>query len=357
MARKSILLTGLALGIESGLCPCSNLHTDWLFTNPQDLLWVDSIVITKIEKKIIDSYEHSKRPYDRAVWLIFQYLNQAKTIEIIDDSIISESDVENIKQQVIDDIGLICPEYLQGDDHTFLYKDHHYCQPALYALYAGVCLSFKLGTTISLDSIESNYFKNLVALKYGTKIKTGKNVYIGELLKSYLPEIELGHHFLYESSYKRCRKCANKKDCNANYLDTIEQQIKQVILYRGRDEVHQLCETIDKIIDKDYSNATINDIELYKKQIEEEAFVQQQKMQMVFQKYNKWRPLVTCASVGLTTTGFAGKTELGAIGVGLGLFDQILSQYADYQRRRNSWVNLVTDRTICHQLPKAGREG
>ncbi|MBQ6723782.1 MAG: hypothetical protein IJQ84_04625 [Paludibacteraceae bacterium] len=352
MASKSILLTGLALGNESGLCLCSNLHTEWLFTNPQDLLWVDNIVVTRREKVIIDAYEHSKRPYDKAVWLIFQYLNQSKTINIIDDSIITESDVEHIKQQVVDDIGLICPEYLTGEEHTFLYKKHHYCQPALHALYAGICLSFKLGTTISMDSMESDYFRNLFALKYYKKSKAGKNIFMGELLKSYLPEIELGHHFLYESSHKQCKKCANKIDCKTNYLSQIEQQIKQIILYRERDEVRQLCETIDEVIDNDYSNATIKDIELYKKQIEEIAFAKQQKMRRTFREYNKWKPLVTCASVGLTVAGLAGKTELGVAGVGLGIFEKLLSQYAESIQKKNSWVNLVTDRTICHELPK-----
>ena len=51
MARKSILLTGLALGNDSGLCSCSNLHTEWLFSNPQDLLWVDNVVVTRREKR------------------------------------------------------------------------------------------------------------------------------------------------------------------------------------------------------------------------------------------------------------------------------------------------------------------
>ncbi len=351
MARKSILLTGLALGIESGLCPCSNLHTDWLFTNSQDLLWVDSIVITRIEKKIIDGYEHSKRPYEKAVWLIFQYLSEANTIQIVDDSIITKADVDCIEQQVVDDIGLICPEYLQGENHTFLYKNNHYCQPALQALYAGICLSYKLGTTISLDSKEFDYFKNLLVLKYNKQSLLGKNVYVGELLKSYLPEIKLGHDYILKSSCKLCRKCVNEKVCKVNYLSQIEQQIKQIVLYREREEVRQLCETIDEIIEKDYTNATIKDIELYKKQIEETAFVQRQKMQRAFREYDKWKPLVTCASVGLTVAGLAGKTELSIAGVGLGIFEKLLSQYVESLQKKNSWVNLVTERTICNQLP------
>lgn len=218
MARKSILLTGLALGNESGLCPCSNLHTEWLFTKPQDLLWVDSIVVTRREKEIIDAYERSKKPYAKAVGLIFQYLYQAKTIQIIDDCLITDTDIDHIKQQVVDDIGLICPEYLKGKEHTFLYQNHQYCQPTLNALYAGICLSFKLGTTISLDSMESDYFRSLFALKYNAKSKMGKNVFIGELLKSYLPEIELGHHILYESSHKECGTCTKENDCKTNSL-------------------------------------------------------------------------------------------------------------------------------------------
>ena len=106
------------------------------------------------------------------------------------------------------------------------------------------------------------------------------------------------------------------------------------------------------MIDNDYSNATIKDIELYKKQIEEIAFAKQQKMRRAFREYNKWKPLVTCASVGLTVAGLAGKTELGVAGVGLGIFEKLLSQYAESIQKKNSWVNLVTDRTICHELPK-----
>ena len=199
--------------------------------------------------------------------------------------------------------------------------------------------------------MESDYFRSLFALKYNAKSKAGKNIFMGELLKFYLPEIELGHHFISDSARKQCRKCIKEKDCKANYLNHIEQQIKQVIIYREREEVRQLCETIDGVIDKDYSDATMKDIELYKKQINEIAFDKQQKMRRAFHDYDKWKPLVTCASIGLTIAGLAGKTKLGAVGIGLGIFEKLFSQYAESQQKKNSWVNLVTDRTICHQLP------
>lgn len=355
MARKSILLTGLALGNESGLCPCSNIHTEWLFTNPQDMLWVDNIVLTKREKEIIDSYEHSLYPYDRAVWLIFQYLDQAKTIQIVDDNIITETAAEHIKQQVVDDIRLIKPEYLINDEHTFTYKRHHYCQPALQTLYAAIFLSWKLGTTISLDTRESEYFQSMYALKYKRALKTGKNVYVGQLIQYYLPEIALGHHYLDESAREECKICANEKECKDGFLNTIEQQIRQIILYREREEVRQLCQTIDDVIDKDFTNATIKDIEQYKHDLNELAFAQQQKMQNAFREYSKWKPLTTCASVGLTIAGLAGKTTAGVAGLGLGLLEQLLNEYVDYRRRKNSWVNIVTDRTICGELPQSSK--
>lgn len=358
MARKSILLTGLALGNESGLCPCSNLHTAWLFTNPQDLLWVDNIVITRREKEIIESFEHSQRPYDKAVWLIFQYLGQAKKIQIEDDDIITQEDAEHIVQLVEDDISLIKPEYLTSDDHTFLFKKHHYCQPALQALYAAIFLSWKLGTTISLDTADSAYFQSLYVLKYNKTSKVGRNVYVGNLLQYYLPEIELGHHFLNDSSRDKCKACAHEDECKDSYLSTIEQQIKQILLYREREEIRQLCRTIDDVIDKDFSNATVKDIEQYKHELNDIAFAQQQKMHNAFREYTKWRPLATCASIGLTVAGVSGNPVAGVIGAGIGMLDQLLNQYVDYQNRKNSWVNIVTERTMCGQLPKiTGREG
>ena len=350
MAGKSILLTGLALGNESGLCPCANIHTEWLFTNPQDLLWVDNIVITRREKEIIESFEHASQPYDRAIWLIFQYLGQAKTIQIVDDDIITKEDAEHIVQQVEDDIRLIKPEYSSENDHTFAFKKHHYCQPALQTLYAAIYLSWKLGTTISLDAKESAYFQSLYAMKYNRSSKTGKNVYVGNLVQYYLPGIELGHDYIYDSAQGKCKICKHEDECKNNYLRKIERQIQQILLYRDREEVRQLCQTIDDVIDKDFTNATVKDIEQYKHDLDKLAFAQQQKMQNAFRKYSKWKPLTTCASVGLTIAGLTGKTVAGVVGLGLGLFEQLMNEYADYQKRKNSWVNIVTNRTICGEL-------
>ena len=349
-------MTGLALGNERGLCPCSNIHTEWLFTNPQDLLWVDSIVITRREKEIIQSYEHSSRPYDRAVWLIFQYLGQAKAIQIVDDDIITEEDAEHIVQLVEDDIRVIKPEYLTSDDHTFTFKKYHYCQPALQALYAAIFMSWKLGATISLDAADSAYFQSLYAFKYNRASKAERNVYVGNLLQYYLPEIELGHHFINDSSRDKCKICAHEDECKDSYLSRIEQQIKQILLYREREEVRQLCQTIDSVIDKDFTNVTVNDIEQYKHDLDELAFAQQQKMQNAFREYSKWRPLATCASVGLTIAGLTGKTVAGVVGLGLGLFEQLMNEYVDYQKRKNSWVNIVTNRMVCKQLPVSSKK-
>lgn len=179
----------------------------------------------------------------------------------------------------------------------------------------------------------------------------GRNVFVGQLLQYYLPEVELGHHYLYDSSHKKCKLCAKEDECKDSFLSKIEQQIQQILLYRERDEVRQLCETIDEVIDKDFSNATIKDIEQYKRELKEIAFVRQQKMENAFREYAKWKPLATCATIGLAIAGMAGKPIAGAFGAGIGMLEQLLDQYADYAKRKNSWVNIVTERMICNELP------
>ncbi len=56
---NKILLTGLALGKDIGLCPVCNYDFEWLLNNPSSLLWADKIIVpetiyqTKKKKKLL----------------------------------------------------------------------------------------------------------------------------------------------------------------------------------------------------------------------------------------------------------------------------------------------------------------
>ena len=348
VSSKSILLTGLALGNKTNMCPCSDIHTDWIFEDPQDLLWADNIILTIEENNIINQYEHSDNPYNRAVWIIFQYLKDARVIQIIEDDIISEDIANLITKQVVEDILLINPKYLEEEIYTFTYKKHHYCEPALRTLYAAIMLSYKLDCTISLSSGESQYLQDMLLLKYNKVKNCGKNLYINKLMQSYLPQIELGHHYIYRDIHKQCKSCRNIDTCKLNHLDDIEKQIKKILIYREREEIRQLSQIIDNVIDNDFSNATLKDIEFYKKQIETQALQIQQKINYTFKGYTKWKSLATYASIGLTAAGITGdNTILTAIGGAGNVLEKVVDNIMSVYQKKNSWVNLVTERMLC----------
>ena len=59
-----MLVTGLALGTEAGVCQACNFDYNWLINYPSILIWADKIMITK---NIWDSVIDEKWPEPRGL--------------------------------------------------------------------------------------------------------------------------------------------------------------------------------------------------------------------------------------------------------------------------------------------------
>ena len=60
MQKNKILLSGLALGKDIGLCPVCNFDFDWLIQNPSSLLWIDKIIVPQNILNTIKDIKSSK---------------------------------------------------------------------------------------------------------------------------------------------------------------------------------------------------------------------------------------------------------------------------------------------------------
>lgn len=77
---NKILVTGLGIGSDFGVCSVCNLDFSWLVSNPSTLVWVDKILLTQ---NAWQSREKVDDKFDKAVNIILEKADKQGVIEII----------------------------------------------------------------------------------------------------------------------------------------------------------------------------------------------------------------------------------------------------------------------------------
>lgn len=339
---KSILITGLILGKETEMCLCTNVNYDWLFLNPSNLLWADSVIVTRNEWKQICEYSGDS-PYMKTVCLVFKKLQEKGLIEIISDSEINLDTAKILQDEVIADLDLLSDLITEDQDNgetMMLMGEHHYCIPALWTLYASIYLSFFHGASFSLMPHELSYLSVLLPRKYNTEIKAGRNVAIEEIMGLYLPKMELGHPIIHDYKNGRCEVCKNLELCKDNFLLDAEKQLDNILEVREYDEIRMTCEVLDKIIDRNASIGTTLTGEEIWDDLQEEASKVEKKVKRVMRKITMWQKLSTFASIGLSASSFI-SPPLGLAAAVPASAAAILSDKLKQLEKQMSWVNFV----------------
>ncbi|WP_143058361.1 hypothetical protein [Prevotella sp. khp7] len=343
---KNILQSGLALGIPTQHCSCTNMDFNWIFSNPTNFLWVDNVIVTESMWSIITGtdalgfVEKSKQDsFSKTVRLIYSILNDVGIVKVISDKSITQEEGDNLYNKILDDIELLGDSVKEQGSRMKIGK-YCYCPPALWTLYAALYLSRNNNACFMLDQSEMAFLKKVLPLKMDKQVRiASSNTAINEVLSITLPSFELWHHYLADSANK-CNLCVNERKCKDEYLSVIEKQVFNLLEYRERDEIKQLCLLMDRICSDRFKEEYEIDPKDLLHEINVEKVKVQRKLNTTYKNIERWKNIVMTISAGLAMGGFFGNGTLSAIG-GMGLLaTNVLGANISQVEKKHRWVNL-----------------
>ena len=341
---KNILVTGLILGKETNMCSCSNVNTEWLFERPSDLLWVDKIIMTQNEWNVITGVD-VKTAFEKASKLIFERLYTEGIVQIIPDTVISKSRAELILENIETDLKYIEDLYKESNcenDPVMTMGNFHFCIPSLWTLYAAIELSMNYGANFSMSKDELAYLLALLPRKYAREIHVGQKKAIDEVLNLYLPSVELGNSYLYDSEKGRCPKCVHLDKCSSSFLIQIEKQLDTIIRFRQYDEIRMTCEVMDKLCERSIMQGHVLTGEELWGDLQEEANKTGRILKRNLPTVKWWRKISTYATIGLGAASFLNPI-IGVASAIPALAGQLLADYEERQKKESSWINFVNN--------------
>ena len=79
---KKVLITGMGIGQELGVCDTCNLNFSWLVSNPSTLLWADKICLPKKQYELHTKRHHNKT--EVAISIVLNELYEQKLLELVE---------------------------------------------------------------------------------------------------------------------------------------------------------------------------------------------------------------------------------------------------------------------------------
>lgn len=343
---KNILQNGLALGIPTQHCNCTNMDFNWIFLNPTNFLWVDNVIVTESMWSIITGtgalgfVEKSKQDsFSKTVRHIYSILNEVGIVKVISDKSITQEEGNNLYNKIQEDIELLGDTVKEQGSRMKIGR-YCYCAPALWTLYAALYLSRNNNACFMLDRSEMSFLKKILPLKMDKQVRiASSNTAINEVLKMKLPTFDLWHPYLADAANK-CNQCKNEGKCKDEYLSEIEKQLFTLLEYRERDEIKQLCLLMDRICSERFREEYEIDPQDLLHEINVEKVKVQRKLNITYKKIERWKNIVMTISAGLSLGGFFGNATISAIG-GMGLLaaDVVGSNISQFEKKHR-WVNL-----------------
>lgn len=352
---NKILITGLAVGRDVGVCDACNYDLGWLVNYPSVLLWTDRIIITETVWQVIqeESFPHPVE-LAKACKLIFDAAMAAGLIEIaqpspllkpqLRDSILTQvdSDIEKVKRLFPDKteqrrIGRTGKE---GPLETLI-DGVGFCSPYLASIYASLVLAKAWGANCLFDPNVLHYLRyKFGVMAFPKQADTGWIQSFTTLFESRFPNDPLIPGYAFDSQ-GRCLKCTHEDKCKKTYLNELETQICDLLKWREFDEIQQAKAVFNKLIAL-RDNACIINPDQVAKEFRAEQSKLAKRTHLVFPKVKRWANVTTIVSVPLAITGLSSGASLltvaGAAAAGLA---EVGKQYMEFLESKYRWVGFL----------------
>ena len=353
---NKILLTGLALGKDIGLCPVCNFDFEWLLKNPTSLLWADKLVVPEtIYQIIIDEKTSGENlKFSKSVKLLFEFLNDEKMVEVIKLENYLDSDIANkLYEQTKKDRDILSemfPETIKKGEHDkcpgelFIGK-FHYCSSYVWQIYASMYIAMKINAQIIYTKESLNYCR----YKFGASNKlipnsNTSNTIITDVFNALIPDIKIFSDFTFRTK-EYCDDCERLKICEDKYLKETELNINRMLEYRNTDELFQIRDVLNSIIkikSEKCGILTQDDIKDIIEEYKTKSNNINRLMKKYFPKVQKWSNVATLITLPICIAGIITGNPLIAGTAGI-TATTISSAKAGMEllKSRYSWVGFM----------------
>lgn len=347
---NSVLVTGLGVGYELGVCSACNSDFTWLIDNPSILIWADKIHITPKIWEVLNKIDekNSKYKYNKAVKLIMQIAHDRGIVEIIDPkSIYDESYGDILYQQAKEDQHKLINlhDHIKAGDAgvpgEMYINDMHYCTPNIASMYASLAIAEHLDANCLFGKQEMSYLNHKFGLQFSNIANAQYNNAFSEVFSLVLPDQLVLHNYAFMSEGD-CKKCKNEMECNDTYLKDIEDATMKMMKWREYDSIYQARNLIDNLATKKGDIVTDNDVKEVINMFDERVRLINRNINMRFPKIKRWTNIATMVSVPVALVTLAtGNFELSMISGGITGASQVVDQAMKLYRNKTNWVGFI----------------
>ncbi len=358
---NKVLVTGLALGKDIGVCDRCNFDLEWLLRYPSILIWADKILVTGAIWDTISSHKAggAESPeMAKFIKLIFDMAKAEGIIEVVNPGeIITPALKDAIFDEAHKDRTLLARVFSNhvrlGDEEKvpgqMFIDGYEYCSVRVWAIYGGLLLARAWDAHCLFDASAYDYCKYKFGLSGFPK---GGDLGIIEgfqsVFEAYLPNDSIFPEYVLVSR-ELCRECANERSCRDRFLLEVETNLKKLFAWRDYDEIYQLKAVVEDIVDKrKKAGGVINPADVLRDLRSQEDKLRK-RVRLVFPKVKRWANITTMLSVPVAVAGVASDAPLitvaGAALVGL---SKLTGELVELLSSKYSWVGFVNKETELH---------
>ncbi|MDD6034715.1 MAG: hypothetical protein PUC30_00730 [Lachnospiraceae bacterium] len=346
---NKVLITGLGVAKDFGICNACNLNFSWLFNNPSTILWADKICIPKtaFDAQIAQTDEKDEK-------VISMFLKMADA-----QGLIEKIDVLNMYQERVGDeiydkmlqdsqsLLRTFPEVVKkgskGIPDEIIIGDEGYCGAWMSSVYADIRVAKDIDANCLFSKREHNFLKYLYGLDLDRFGGSTINHAYNEVFSLFMPEGLAVHNYAFINE-ERCDLCIHQQGCKDSYLSDSEQSLEKIFKWREYDELQQAKNEIDQIISLKNEISSQKDINDIVKEFKERQDQVNKNINKRFPKIKRWTKMTTVLATPITVaaaiTGNAPLVIGSAVATGLA---QAAEGILDIYKSKNNWVGFVNE--------------
>lgn len=355
-----VLVTGLALGKEAGVCDFCDFDFSWIVNRPSVLLWTDKILVTET---IWDAVSNAHYPFDnreiaQSLKLVFDIGRGEKIIEVIKCPDFITKDLKSeIHKQVEEDRILLArsfpTHFTIGNEEKVpgqLFIDGlEFCEIRLWTIYAAFVLSKALGAHCLFDNRVLNFCKYKFLLTGFTSLTDHRFIETFQsVFNAYIPNCDVFPEYVYMSKDK-CVTCRKMEGCKDKYLSEVESNLKHIIRWRNYDEIQQIKAVVNEIIDMHTAASGDLNASDVLKEFGKKQEILRRRVKLVFPQIKRWANITTMFSIPVIVAGIATANPLITVsGATLAGLSKIAKEGVELLSSKYSWVGFTSKDIELH---------
>lgn len=338
-----VMVTGLGLAYEFGVCEVCGIDYSWLIHNPSVLLWADKIMFPK--KSFYEQISSNENKSDKAINLLLNIANDNKMIETFDvDNLFGDNKplFDDIIEYDSNELKKYYPDTVhdgnRGVPGEIIIDGDSFCYAKIAAINASLILADQTNSNCLFSKSDYKYLD----YKFGINGSIKQKAY-EEIFSLIFPNELVLHNYAFCSEAK-CEMCLKYKSCQNEYLKQIENKMHEIIEWRNRDEICQAKAVFQRIVDSKYDIITEKDLEDLKREFKEKQRRINKTINSVFPKIKRWTNITSAIATPLAiSSAIAGNTNLSIASAIAAGTSTMANELMKYYESKNNWVGFIND--------------